>query len=139
MVVRLNTLSYFKLFFEHIVLGLLLLGPLRLLRILWRNIILFFHLLIGYKIWPNYNYREKHSGIPQPRFYNYFDDYSIWFALLRDAWANELKPNLLDRKHVKEIYNSGQYVELVEGNFPTRNSIYEGINIRKSWKYNFLN
>lgn len=77
----------------------------RSLRILWRKTILFLHLCFSFLL-RNYNHRERHTGIPQPAYYNSWEDISLRRTVLGMSWLHDLEPNLNSIDAFETNYNN---------------------------------
>ena len=68
-------------------------SPMRALRVIWRMTVLIWRLIFQFilpGLFKNFNIREYHSGIAQPKYFNSFKDLNMRHFVKSIFWVGDL-------------------------------------------------
>ena len=117
--------------------------PITVVRLLLMKILQIMHVfsenLTCHYCFKNKVVRKPNSGIPQPKYFNTWSDFKEGVTATKVFYINDVSKRYDDDEVYDRIYRDQNYDAIVKAYYPTKNTGFESINIKRTWDCSYWN
>ena len=117
--------------------------PITIIRLLLMKIAQIMHVFLEgltyHYCFRNKIIRHAHSGIPQPRYFNTWSDFKEGITATKAFYINDVSKYYDDDDVYDRAYQDQRYDAIVRAYYPTKNTGFESVNIKRTWDCSYWN